>query len=254
MKKMNRLVLPLVFLALVVAGCVQQAASPTATPTPTPAATPPAAATLAVTPSPTPLPTIVATPTPTPVPTPTPLPPGTLFYDDFEDANATAEKWVLEQGWKTSEAGANRFLSMQEALSRANYAAAIRNSNWSNFVVRARFKLGGGTVWILARNSSAGAYVVEIMPNAAGLRVKHGSGPAGVVVTSLLGRGSSGYRLDANAWHDLVLSLQGPQVRLWVDGDPVFDYFDQSFDCGGLGFLSVDGVSVAFDEVNVTAT
>ncbi|MEW5955936.1 MAG: hypothetical protein AB1626_05385 [Candidatus Micrarchaeota archaeon] len=246
----NKLVAVILVLGLLVFGCVQQPAAPSPTPTPLPtvvAATP--------TPVPTPAPTPVSTPTPTPtpVPTPTPLPPGTLFYDDFEDANATAAKWVLDPGWRVAELQGNRFLSMEEAYARTNYAAGVRDSNWTDFVLRARFKLAGGTVRMLGRNSSAGAYVVEIMPNAAGLRIQRDSGPAGVVFTSLLGTGQTGYRLDPAVWHDAVFSLQGPLLKLWVDGDPVFDYYDRTFGRGGLAFVSVDGVSVAFDEVNVTS-
>jgi plastocyanin len=74
-------VLALLFVGVLLAGCTSQTATPAATPTATPvptAAPTPVPTTVPPTPTPTPTPTLTATPTP--VPTPTPLPVVTIKF------------------------------------------------------------------------------------------------------------------------------------------------------------------------------
>jgi len=280
MKSRLALVL-LVSLCLVFAGCVQK---PVPTPTPTPVATP-VPSVFVATPTPTPSPCLLSGSTCcrgqlcnaaqvncvegtvprysgctdqcvvvancVPRPTPTPLPPGTLFYDDFEDAITTAGQWAMDPVWTVRKLDNNTFLFA--STSRNNSFARFGSPAWTDYAVSMKFKLDGGTFRVIARNSSAGAYIAEVMPNAANLRMQVGGGSAGVIITSQLGRGQEGYRLNASSWHDLVFSLKGQQVKLLIDGDSVFDYYDRTFANGSAALMTVDGVSVSLDFINVSS-
>ncbi|HII39295.1 TPA: hypothetical protein HA318_04825 [Candidatus Micrarchaeota archaeon] len=242
--------LALVLGCLLLAGCAEK--KPLYVPTPTPTVV---LATPEPTLVPTPEPTIAPTAEPTAVPTPTPLPFGTLFFDDFEDRNATAGKWVFDSKWKMGEKSNRTALIAVVSLSEANSVASFGSGNWTDYVVRFKFWLGGGGFRLIARNSSAGAYIAEIMPNTANLRIQHGSSSnANVVLTSALGRGQDQHRLNESSWHDLEFFLKRNNVKLNIDGIPVFDYSDNSFSSGSVALMTVDGVFLAVDDVNVSTS
>ncbi|MEZ5990166.1 MAG: hypothetical protein R3F30_13815 [Planctomycetota bacterium] len=63
---------------------------------------------------------------------------------------------------------------------------------------------------------------------------------------------SARLRVDPDAWHVIRVSVMGPRVRVWFDGEAAIDHEDATFtEAGRLGLWTKADAATVFDELRV---
>ncbi len=184
---------------------------------------------------------------------------GEQFSDSFE--HGRWDNWVYY--------GYNRFISIQDqALSLNSFPgehmpntfasgekALIRGYDWVDFTLSTRFNVvqGDGEAGLLFRASRPAVGEHAVNGYYAALR----PGEDAVVLGTMDGRtwrelGRSEMLIENDAWYEMTVEAAGPQIRVEVNGEPVFRLEDSTYAAGMAGIRAAD-VHALFDDVDLRA-
>ncbi len=163
-----------------------------------------------------------------------------LLSDDFQDGDAAG--WDVDSGWFVLGAGSEYRL----ASSGAAWAWWPGGENWEpRYVLRSSIRVDRGGLAVSIAVGDEGRYVVHLHEDGTDLLLDR---PWGTFETR-----ASGAAIEAGEWHALAVGVDGGEIQVYVDGNPLITAEAANpFTEGSVGFGALDGSLVAIDNVIVT--
>lgn len=185
-----------------------------------------------------------------------------LFSDSFDGAKAGAWEFadltqVLPEDKATWSVQDGRLVQTGTTIPnspKANPAAAfVGSSSWTDYTVQAKvYDQINGTFGLIARRSGDSFYryrvvadVFDTAPKQVLEKVVNG------VATPLAEVASPGYQ--QRQWYNVALSVQGSEIRVWLDGKLVAQATDTTLTSGQAGLYTIAAGNIFFDDVSVTS-
>lgn len=165
------------------------------------------------------------------------------FTEGFEDREAVAERWELEEGWSIDEIRENPAL---HGIAHS-WARLREGEDWSDYSVRFRLLLVRGTVHTNLLVGEEGRYFV-------------GLGEPGVYIHRESPWGTfhdlahePRVRLTPGQWHQVEVSMNEEGLEVVIDRESVISVplEDQSLRTGGIAFETLERSDVYIDDVGV---
>jgi MFS family permease len=147
------------------------------------------------------------------------------FSDDFEDG--VADGWHLGPGWRVEIVDGNYVLSGLGGPGGQDFPGAWPDVTEAlNYAVEADFMFLSGALPFRAlefnvRQSSAGRYVVWILPN----RVDLGKGTEDAIPVLLY---TAYVDIGLNEWHTVDIALDGGNIKVYINGNLEINYWDEN--------------------------
>jgi hypothetical protein len=163
-----------------------------------------------------------------------------LFTDDFTEKSAM--DWKLEPGWHITQVKGQGVIKGQ-----GRYLASLeQGQEWSEYTLRARFKLIKGGVRFHVLAGEKGRYVLGVGCNRLVL-TKEGPGKRVVDLTERVAAVSYG------EWHVITISVYSSTLGVKIDDRSVLSHTERksSLTRGGIAFESLRNSEVWFDSVAV---
>jgi hypothetical protein len=166
--------------------------------------------------------------------------PGPLLFDDFEDG--VADGWRAPPNWSVVEEDDSLALCGRGH----SFALLEAGESWTDYVLRFRAKLMGGRAHLCFRLTFDGpCYVISWGEE--DLRMHLAKAPHFEDLGHLVS-GARAYGLDE--WHDVEIRVFGPQIELYVDGNPEIAYEDvEPILSGTVAFEPLDASLLCIDDV-----
>lgn len=164
-----------------------------------------------------------------------------LLSDDFQDGDA--DGWDVDSGWYVLGSGSEYRL----ASAGAAWVWWPGGEDWeSRYVLRCSIRVDGGGLAVSVAVGDEGRYVVHLHEDGTDLLLDR---PWGTFETL-----ASGAAVEAGEWHALAVGVDGGEIQVYVDGNPLLTTeAANAFAEGSVGFGALDGSLVAIDNVFVTA-
>jgi hypothetical protein len=162
-----------------------------------------------------------------------------LLSDDFQDGDA--DGWDVDSGWYVLGAGSEYRL----ASSGAAWVWWPGGEDWeSRYVLRCSIRVDGGGLAVSVAVGDEGRYVVHLHEDGTDLLLDR---PWGTFETL-----ASGAAVEPGEWHALAVGVDGGEIQVYVDGNPLLTADAANpFEVGSVGFGALDGSLVAIDNVFV---
>jgi hypothetical protein len=145
--------------------------------------------------------------------------PGVIYCEDYEDGRADnwrlSESWQTGSNWKVVESGSNHIY--QGTRHRMAY---LQHDGWTDYRLRFRLRLLGGTVHFNYRHtySEGNRYFIGFSESWMSLTRQAGD------TFSPLKHVDARYAL--NRWYDIEIVGEGGHIQVYVDGVLKLDYVD----------------------------
>jgi hypothetical protein len=186
-----------------------------------------------------------------------------LFQADFASADLAAWRQLAPLGgadatpasWRVISGRLYQVGNAQDEGSDTSAAILTRQSDFSDFTLDTFFHPGSGEpLGAIFRYSDAGFYLLRLYPKGVG-----DDGPKAELYRYANGRGTQvakstawpGYLLTS--WQRLTISTLGSQIKVLVEGQPVLQANDATYNAGALGLYAYADGSVQFDNFRVAA-
>jgi photosystem II stability/assembly factor-like uncharacterized protein len=141
--------------------------------------------------------------------------PTILFSDDFEDGNLAG--WRLDPEWSLAEN--EQGLGLLAEVAEGAWAHAWPEETLlGDFALQTRLRLDSGDFSVIFRAQEAEVYDLGI--GGGQLQIARETNQERTVLAV------SDTNIDDGEWHDLILSADGPQITVWVDGIEVASVVD----------------------------
>jgi hypothetical protein len=179
-------------------------------------------------------------------------PAGRVFFDDFEDGNATSPSWIdagatLGAVWSVATREAGNHVFVQSAPVSDWVIAVSGDYRWTDQVVEATVKLtsAAGMIGIFGRMVDAKNYYFLYLDGSnIVLRKRVASSSTNLVKIK--------FPTVSGSSHTLKLSIIGTTLTGYVDGMMLVTASDALLTSGGIGVGTSDGATGDFDDVIVS--
>jgi len=168
---------------------------------------------------------------------------GLLFEEDF--SGGMAEGWVLGVGWNLELIDDNYVLSGTELT-----IADPRHRNWTDYTVEFNLKCVSGQSNFNFRFSEVPGYQGEryfLNFHEGNLALNKQIGEDYFQLTAVP------FRFEKDRWHDLKITLDGANIKVYFDSELLIDYTDTEMPLrsGGISFQTLDGSHFLYDNITV---
>lgn len=172
-----------------------------------------------------------------------------LFNDNFESGLGN---WQQVSGsWAAIPAGLTTVCSIQGGSYVGGLATAMGSENWTNYVLEFDVQKAAGSYFniVFRYVDPTHHYLLEPSSDSVHIALFKKVGGGYIELTTPTSRPEQDTTLGT--WYHYKIIVQGPSIKVFVDGFLVIDVLDNALPAGGIGIGAYSGSSAYFDNVQV---